>query len=147
MRDPMDQWLESQGLYRKLIAKDGSCLFRAVSEQVFHTQVLHTKVRMACVNFMKKHVDLFRECGEESLNERILSMQNPWEWGGKLEMKVMSFMYRRDFLVYQELSMPPVKATCNGFKEKIVLCQLGNNQYDSVYPKEYVDSAGFCQCE
>jgi len=32
---PMDQWLESQGYYRKHTARDGSCLFRAVSEQVF----------------------------------------------------------------------------------------------------------------
>ncbi|GCB69589.1 hypothetical protein scyTo_0005504 [Scyliorhinus torazame] len=29
----MDEYLSSQGLYRKLTAKDGSCLFRTVSEQ------------------------------------------------------------------------------------------------------------------
>ena len=32
--DPLDEWLESKGLYRKQIARDGSCLFRAVSEHV-----------------------------------------------------------------------------------------------------------------
>lgn len=31
---PMDAYLRELGLYRKLIAKDGSCLFRAVAEQV-----------------------------------------------------------------------------------------------------------------
>ena len=31
---PMDEFLSSLQLWRKLIAKDGSCLFRAVSEQV-----------------------------------------------------------------------------------------------------------------
>lgn len=30
----MDEYLASLGLYRKLTAKDASCLFRAVSEQV-----------------------------------------------------------------------------------------------------------------
>lgn len=30
----MDGYLRSQGLYRKRVAKDGSCLFRAVAEQV-----------------------------------------------------------------------------------------------------------------
>ena len=30
----MDSFLEKLGLYRKPIAKDGSCLFRAVAEQV-----------------------------------------------------------------------------------------------------------------
>lgn len=32
----MDTYLRSQGLYRKRVAKDGSCLFRAVAEQVVH---------------------------------------------------------------------------------------------------------------
>lgn len=31
---PMDAYLRRLGLYRKLVAKDGSCLFRAVAEQV-----------------------------------------------------------------------------------------------------------------
>jgi hypothetical protein len=30
----MDSFLDLLGLYRKPIAKDGSCLFRAVAEQV-----------------------------------------------------------------------------------------------------------------
>lgn len=30
----MDEYLRSMGFYRKKIAKDGSCLFRAVAEQV-----------------------------------------------------------------------------------------------------------------
>lgn len=32
--DQMDLWLDSQGYYRKHTAKDGSCLYRAISEQV-----------------------------------------------------------------------------------------------------------------
>lgn len=32
----MDDYLKSLGLHRKKIAKDGSCLFRAVAEQVTH---------------------------------------------------------------------------------------------------------------
>ena len=34
--DPMDVYLETQGLWKKRIARDGSCLFRAVAEQVFN---------------------------------------------------------------------------------------------------------------
>lgn len=33
----MDEFLAKKGLYRKPIAKDGSCLFRAVSEQVSYS--------------------------------------------------------------------------------------------------------------
>lgn len=39
-RDPMDHWLDSKGFYRKHIARDGSCLFRAVAEQVCTCYVL-----------------------------------------------------------------------------------------------------------
>lgn len=34
--DPMDIYLESLGLWKKRIARDGSCLFRAVAEQVIY---------------------------------------------------------------------------------------------------------------
>lgn len=37
----MDEYLRSQGFYRKKIAKDGSCLFRAVAEQVRTDPGLH----------------------------------------------------------------------------------------------------------
>jgi hypothetical protein len=33
--DPMDNYLDTLGLWKKRIARDGSCLFRAVAEQVF----------------------------------------------------------------------------------------------------------------
>lgn len=35
--DQMDLWLDSQGYYRKHTAKDGSCLYRAISEQVLYS--------------------------------------------------------------------------------------------------------------
>lgn len=36
----MDEFLKSKGFYRKKIAKDGSCLFRAVAEQVSTLSVI-----------------------------------------------------------------------------------------------------------
>lgn len=35
----MDEYLGSLGLFRKLTAKDASCLFRAISEQVKGKQI------------------------------------------------------------------------------------------------------------
>ena len=32
--DPMDSYLDTLGLWKKRIARDGTCLFRAVAEQV-----------------------------------------------------------------------------------------------------------------
>ena len=37
--DPMDSYLDTLGLWKKRIARDGSCLFRAVAEQVRYLKV------------------------------------------------------------------------------------------------------------
>lgn len=57
--EPIDEWLQSQGLFRKHAPKDPTCLFRAMSEQIYSTQHFHIRVRRECVNFMKKHKDAF----------------------------------------------------------------------------------------
>lgn len=53
--DPYDNFLESKGFYRKHIARDASCLFRTISEQLFDTQGYHEQVRKDCVRFMLKN--------------------------------------------------------------------------------------------
>lgn len=57
--DPYDQFLEHEGFYRKHTARDSTCLFRVVSEQVFDVQLYHDKVRADCVQFMRKRPDLY----------------------------------------------------------------------------------------
>uniref|UniRef100_A0A4W5L5Y2 ubiquitinyl hydrolase 1 n=1 Tax=Hucho hucho TaxID=62062 RepID=A0A4W5L5Y2_9TELE len=59
----MDEYLKSIGFHRKKIAKDGSCLFRAVAEQVLHCQSLHTKVRATCVQYLKKNKENYEAVG------------------------------------------------------------------------------------
>jgi hypothetical protein len=39
--DPMDVYLESIGLWKKRIARDGSCLFRTVAEQVNNPNIFN----------------------------------------------------------------------------------------------------------
>lgn len=57
----MDEWLDSQGLYRKNTALDGTCLFRAVAEQLFtyHVPKGHIILREQCIKFMRKNRHLF----------------------------------------------------------------------------------------
>ncbi|KAG2464022.1 OTUD4 protein, partial [Polypterus senegalus] len=49
----MDEYLASLGLYRKITARDASCLFRAVSEQLYYSQNYYERIRKACVMFMR----------------------------------------------------------------------------------------------
>ena len=59
--EPVDEWLQNEGFYRKHAPKDPTCLFRSVSEQVYHSQRWHPKVRQECVQFMRENHHLFEE--------------------------------------------------------------------------------------
>ena len=52
---------------------------------------------------------------------------------------------RKDFIVFNDSNTIPVQVTDNNFAEKILLCQIGNNHYDSVFPKRFIDSSAVCQ--
>ncbi|XP_022108501.1 putative bifunctional UDP-N-acetylglucosamine transferase and deubiquitinase ALG13 isoform X2 [Acanthaster planci] len=143
--EPIDDYLSSIGLYRKITAKDGSCLFRAVAEQVFHTQAHHLKVREACVQYMENNKDRFAPFIEGPFEEHLLKLKNPKEWAGQVEISALSLMYKRDFLVYQNPGIGAFNVTQNGFTEKVVLCFSHGNHYDSVYSKKFQESAAICQ--
>ncbi|KAM7376952.1 hypothetical protein PAMA_013640 [Pampus argenteus] len=54
-------------------------------------------------------------------------------------------MYKRDFEIFQVPGQPAVNITDNNFKDKVRLCFLNGNHYDSVYPISRVKSAALCQ--
>ncbi|KAM4611655.1 OTU domain-containing protein 4 [Polymixia lowei] len=147
----MDDYLKSAGLHRKRIAKDGSCLFRAVAEQVLHCQSHHTKVRAKCVEFLKKNRDSYEAVSlcvrfiEGDFDAYLCKIQDPQHWVGEVEINALAVIYKRDFLIYQEPGKPAVNITAKGFKDKVQLCFLNGNHYDSVYPISHMKNAAVCQ--
>ncbi|XP_075619559.1 UDP-N-acetylglucosamine transferase subunit ALG13-like [Balearica regulorum gibbericeps] len=141
----MDEYLGSLGLYRKMTAKDASCLFRAVSEQLFSSQIHHMEVRKACVSFMRQHQHKFESYVEGSFEKYLERLGDPKESAGQLEMSALSVMYKRDFILYRYPGKPPTYATDNGCEGKILLCCSGNGHYDSVYTKQFQENAAICQ--
>ncbi|XP_034257290.1 OTU domain-containing protein 4 [Pantherophis guttatus] len=141
----MDGYLRSQGLYRKRVAKDGSCLFRAVAEQVFHSQSQHLDVRMACINYLWKNREQFEAFIEGSFEEYLKRLENPQEWVGQVEISALSLMFKKDFIIYREPNCTPSYITENGFPDKILLCFSNGNHYDIVYPIDYTIKAALCQ--
>ncbi|XP_021474550.1 putative bifunctional UDP-N-acetylglucosamine transferase and deubiquitinase ALG13 isoform X4 [Oncorhynchus mykiss] len=113
----MDEYLASIGLYRKMMARDASCLFRAVSEQ-------------------------FVEGSFEKYLERL---EDPTETAGQVEIKALSLLYRRCFLIYRYPGKPPTEITEKEYVEKILLCCSNNGHYDIVYPRNYPINAALCQ--
>ncbi|XP_041461129.1 OTU domain-containing protein 4-like isoform X2 [Lytechinus variegatus] len=143
--EPIDDFLASQGLVRKITAKDGSCLFRAVAEQVFHTQALHNDVRQACIRFMERNKEHFEPFVEGPFEQHLDKLQTAKEWAGQVEISALSLMYKRDFIIYQDPGKPPSNVTQNGYPNKVLLCFSNNNHYDSVFTKQYQNSLGVCQ--
>lgn len=141
----MDESLKKLNLYRKPIAKDGSCLFRVVSEQVYHTQAKHLQVRSECINYIFKHRSIFESFIEGSFEHHLFLLKNPKEWGGEVEISALSHLYEHEFIVYQAPSFQPQPVTCNGFTKQIHLCYLNGNHYDAVYPLSYKSNAAFMQ--
>ncbi|XP_061455026.1 putative bifunctional UDP-N-acetylglucosamine transferase and deubiquitinase ALG13 [Rhineura floridana] len=141
----MDEYLGSLGLYRKLTAKDATCLFRAISEQVYACQIHHMAVRNACVSFLRKNQHNFESYVEGSFEKYLERLGDPKESAGQLEISVFSLIYHRDFILYRHPGKPPSRATDNSFEEKILLCCSSNGHYDSVYTKQFQTNAAICQ--
>ncbi|KAM4834433.1 OTU domain-containing protein 4 isoform 3-T3 [Thomomys bottae] len=142
---PMDAYLRKLGLYRKLVAKDGSCLFRAVAEQVLHSQSRHVEVRMACIHYLRENREKFEAFIAGSFEEYLKRLENPQEWVGEVEISALSLMYRKDFVIYREPNVSPSQVTENNFPEKVLLCFSNGNHYDIVYPIKHKESSAMCQ--
>ncbi|CAK6450234.1 unnamed protein product [Pipistrellus nathusii] len=141
----MDEYLGSLGLFRKLTAKDASCLFRAISEQLFCSQVHHLEIRKACVSYMRENQQTFESYVEGSFEKYLERLGDPKESAGQLEIRALSLIYNRDFILYRNPGKPPTYITDNGYEDKILLCYSSNGHYDSVYSKQFQSSAAVCQ--
>ncbi|KAG8510674.1 putative bifunctional UDP-N-acetylglucosamine transferase and deubiquitinase ALG13 [Galemys pyrenaicus] len=141
----MDEYLGSLGLFRKLTAKDASCLFRAISEQLFFSQVHHLEIRKACVSYMRENQQTFESYVEGSFEKYLERLGDPKESAGQLEIKALSLIYNRDFILYRYPGKPPTCVTDNGYEDKILLCYSSNGHYDSVYSKQFQSNAAICQ--
>ncbi|XP_052283350.1 OTU domain-containing protein 4-like isoform X2 [Dreissena polymorpha] len=124
----LDHYLGTIGLWRKPIARDGLSLFRAVSEQLFMTQVYHNNLYEAC------RIVFFH-----------LAKDPEKDWNEHEVMKILSRMYRKDFLIYESVGQPPVPGSFNNFEAKILLCRVSENQLDSVYKMSFQQHAAICQ--
>ncbi|XP_029557410.1 putative bifunctional UDP-N-acetylglucosamine transferase and deubiquitinase ALG13 isoform X4 [Salmo trutta] len=141
----MDEYLASIGLYRKMMARDASCLFRAVSEQLYYSQNFQQKIRKDCVTFMRANRCDFEPFVEGSFEKYLERLEDPTETAGQVEIKALSLLYRRCFLIYRYPGKPPTEITEKEYVEKILLCCSNNGHYDIVYPRNYPIDAALCQ--
>lgn len=106
-----DNWLDSLGLYRKNVAFDETCLFRATSEQVnltnfiiqiylyiiqiYDCQVHHERVRKECIEFARQYWALFYKHFEsvEDFFDHLDLLENHMVVCGNVEIEMISYTY------------------------------------------------------
>lgn len=60
---------------------------------------------------------------------------------------ILYFHTRKDFLVFNEVGKNFLSVTNHGYDEKVMLCLSQDRHYDSVYTKQFISNAAFCQCK
>ncbi|XP_069578186.1 putative bifunctional UDP-N-acetylglucosamine transferase and deubiquitinase ALG13 [Brachyistius frenatus] len=141
----MDEYLSSLGLYRKMVARDASSLFRAVSEQLYYSQNYHQKIRQECADFMRANRSNFEPFVEGSFEKYLERLEDPKETVGQVEIKALSQLYRRCFVIYRYPGKPATVISEDDFVDKVMLCCSINGHYDIVYLRSYPASAALCQ--
>ncbi|XP_076648689.1 uncharacterized protein LOC143356681 isoform X2 [Halictus rubicundus] len=144
-QEPVDEWLQAKGYFRKHAPRDPTCLFRAVSEQVYMTQHYHLRVRKECVEFMRTMKQSFFENIAIPLDDYLDQMTCFTEWGGINEIQAMSLLYKREFVILNGQKQVQRNVTNNGFKDVIYLCHTPQKQYESIYTQDFVATAAYCQ--
>uniref|UniRef100_A0A8C2BRP6 ALG13 UDP-N-acetylglucosaminyltransferase subunit n=1 Tax=Cyprinus carpio TaxID=7962 RepID=A0A8C2BRP6_CYPCA len=130
----MDEYLASIGLYRKMMARDASCLFRAVSEQVQFKEkyrLPQNNIKLFiffCTSELYLYIQFYLKCG-------ILGPCS----------HVSGLWRRRCFVIYRYPGKPPTEIAEEDNLPKILLCCSNNGHYDIVYPKNYPVDAAICQ--
>ncbi|XP_017879057.1 putative bifunctional UDP-N-acetylglucosamine transferase and deubiquitinase ALG13 isoform X2 [Ceratina calcarata] len=144
-REPMDEWLRLEGYFRKHAPRDSTCLFRAVSEQVYLTQHYHIRVRKECVEYMRRMRYLFEQYITIPFDDYLDQMACFTQWGGYIEIQAMSMLYERNFVIFSGYNQTDHIGTNSDSKDTIYLCQTSAKQYECIYTRDYVGNAAFCQ--
>ncbi|KAF2904833.1 hypothetical protein ILUMI_01339 [Ignelater luminosus] len=145
-----DFWLESLGYYRKNVAYDETCLFRAVSEQLFATQINHEEIRKRCITYGKQHSRQFAHLVPKKKDwyERLKKLGVHMVVCNELEIQLICCTYSVDITLFIAATNDKKEfypLTRYKGEQRLLLCQMGEDHYDAVYPKEHIASAGFCQ--
>ncbi|ALC49321.1 otu [Drosophila busckii] len=142
--DPNDTYLESHGMYRKHTARDASCLFRVIAEQMYDTQMLHYEVRLECVRFMTRKRRIFEKYVRGDFDNYMTEMSKPKTYGTMVELRALCFMYRRNVVLFEPLNLGTVITYNERFLDNF---RVFTNEYhfDSVYTLHYIETAAVCQ--
>uniref|UniRef100_A0A1Y1NBK8 ubiquitinyl hydrolase 1 n=1 Tax=Photinus pyralis TaxID=7054 RepID=A0A1Y1NBK8_PHOPY len=88
------------GFEIKKMHEDGACLFRAIADQVYGDQELHSTVRSQCMDYIVQNQDFFAPYVTEDFDKYVERKRRWYVHGNHLEIQALSEMYNRTIEVY-----------------------------------------------
>lgn len=143
--DPYDQFLEREGFYRKHTARDSTCLFRVVSEQVFDVQLYHDKVRADCVRFMRKNWDRYEKKINGNYDEYLDELSKFRTYGTFIELNALAHVYRRNVLLFEPYTCGTWFVKCDSYDDTLMVFFSPDKHFDSIFPTTFIEQAAYCQ--
>ncbi|XP_076679826.1 deubiquitinating enzyme A isoform X2 [Andrena cerasifolii] len=99
-----DRWFEKRmrkmGFIVKKMGEDGACLFRAVADQVYGDQEMHSVVRKHCMDYIASNQEFFSHFVAEDFSTYVDRKRQEYVHGNHIEMQAMSEMYNRSIQLY-----------------------------------------------
>ncbi|ELU11592.1 hypothetical protein CAPTEDRAFT_227475 [Capitella teleta] len=125
---------EKRGFIIKKMGEDGACLFRAVADQIYGDQEMHSSVRNHCVDYMAKNKDFFKAYVTEDFNLYLARKRLDHSHGNNVEMQAICELFNRPVEVYQYSTDPinTFQATVDSDYEPIRLSYHRSMHYNSV---------------
>ncbi|XP_074597093.1 OTU domain-containing protein 5-like isoform X2 [Brevipalpus obovatus] len=106
MERRFEKKMRKKGFIIKKMREDGACLFRAVADQVYGDQDMHSAVRKLCMDYMSKNVDYFSQYVTEDFKDYIQRKSLDHSHGNHVEIQALSEMFNRPIEVYHYNTTP-----------------------------------------
>jgi len=141
-----EEWLEKdrkfelmmrkKGYIIKTMVDDGSCLFRAVADQLYGDQEMHPSVRKHCMDYIAQNSDYYSQYVTEDILEYVARKRYLGVHGNHLEIQALSEMYNRPIHIYC-YSAEPINIFQGMFKTETInapmrLCYHRLCHYNSI---------------
>ncbi|KAI5733408.1 hypothetical protein M8J76_011552 [Diaphorina citri] len=148
--EELEGWFSSLGLYRKFIARNESCIFRAVSDSRFLTQSYYHFVHRDLVGYTEKLCPnqflLFSKQSEITKDTYLEMLKNPLYYKpSPIDLCIISKMYGYNFQLYSKPYEPPLEIISCVRNETIMLYTDFECTYDLIYTQERYRRLAFCQ--
>lgn len=142
----IDELLESIGLMRHVVPRDGNSLFRCISQCVFLTQSCYMIVRRHLLQFSTLQMKDFNQMTQLSVSKYEKKITDTKLDGELLDMRIAAKFYNISIAFYVDAHpfMPLIIETPNSVKT-LNICLNYEGSYDLVLIKETVLNISLCQ--